>query len=377
VKILLAAIALASALVAGLTAAAAPRSFALDQDEKMLWSKTDDEQKRIARSGLIYEDEKLSAYLNGVLAKLLPDGGVPGLDPKVIVLRSRLMNAFTFPDGTIYVHSCMLAMMDNEAQLAILLGHEVTHAINRHTVKAYRNAKSKASFLASITVVGAWVGAGLFGAIGTLAAVTGYSRELETEADMNGLASMVRAGYDPAESVTFFSLLEEEAKEENAKEPFFFGSHPKLKERKENCEAFLRSRTQEGGLLNREAFARAVVDVVLDSAWLELKAGRFKAAIAMAEKYQAMRPSDPKGCYVLGEVYRQRGEKGDTDLAKEKYAKAASLDESYCEAYRALGLISLKLKENDDARRYFGEYLARFPDAPDRAYIEEYLKELQ
>jgi predicted Zn-dependent protease len=342
----------------------------------MIWAHAADEQRNITRSGLIYEDEKLDSYLNGVLTRLLPEGGPPGLKPKVVVIRSRDMNAFTLPDGTIYVHSCMLALIDNEAQLATLLGHEVTHAINRHAVKGYRNMKSKTSLLASVSVVGAWVGAGLFGAIGTMAAITGYSRELETEADMEGLALMVKAGYDPAESVAFFNLMEAEAKEENLKEPFFFGNHPRLQERKENCEAFLKSGVRSGGSVNREVFTEAIRNVMLDSAVLELKAGRFKGAKAMAEKYRGVWSSDPKAYYMLGEIFRQRAEKGDADLAKENYAKTISLDESYVEAYRGLGLISLKLKENADARQYFSEYLVRSPKAADRAYIEEYLKGL-
>jgi len=362
---------------AGSAFPASPPVSSLDQDEKMLWSRAEDEQKKIARSGLIYEDEKVTAYLNSVLTKLLPEDGVSGIKPKVIVLRSRHMNAFAFPDGTIYIHSCMLALMDNEAQLAVLLGHEITHSINRHAVKEYRNMKSKTSFLASLTVVGAWVGAGLFGAVGTLAAVTGYSRELETEADMEGLGMIVRAGYDPRESVAFFSLMEAEAKEENLKESFFFGSHPRMQERKENCEAFLKSGVKNSGSVNREVFAEAIRDVVLDSAWLELKAGRFKAARAMAEKYRDARSADPKAYYVLGEIFRQRAEKGDAETAKENYMTAISLDESCGEAYRALGLMSLKLKENENARRYFGEYLARSPNAKDRAYIEQYLKDLK
>ncbi|HVN97537.1 MAG TPA: M48 family metalloprotease [Syntrophorhabdaceae bacterium] len=373
-------IALVSAIIVGFSAGISlptPPAVALDQDEKMLWSQAQEEQRKIARSGLVYEDENLTAYLNNVLTKLLPEGGVPGMKPKVVVLKNRAINAFTFPDGTIYINSCMLALMENEAQLAVVLAHEAIHAINHHTIKEYRNTKSKTSFLASITVVGAWVGAGIFGAVGTMAAVTGYSRALETEADMEGLPMVVKAGYDPAESIAFFSLLEAEAKEENVKEPFFFGSHPRLQERKGNCEVFMKSAGNKGGSTNREGFAEALSDIVFDSAWLELKAGRFNTAKTMAERYRGTKDGDPKAYYLLGEIFRQRGDKGDQEAARENYTKAIFLDESYGDPYKALGLMSLKLKENENARRYFGEYLARSPDTKDRAYIEEYLKGLE
>ena len=57
-------------------------------------------------------------------------------DVKIVVIKDPYLNAFAFPNGVIYIHTGMLARMDNEAQLAALLAHEMSHCIHRHTLRA-------------------------------------------------------------------------------------------------------------------------------------------------------------------------------------------------------------------------------------------------
>src|SRR4030067_1130229 len=90
-----------------------------------------------------------------------------------------------------------------EAQLATLLAHEMTHATHRHAIKQFRDARNKTAFLAVITAGTSGLAAPL-GALGTLAAITGYSREQEAEADREGFKLMVKAGYDPGEAPKLF-----------------------------------------------------------------------------------------------------------------------------------------------------------------------------
>ena len=154
--------------------------------------------------------------------------------------------------------------MDNEAQAEDLAGYEITHAINRHGLKEYTNIKSKKSSPATLSVVGAWVGAGIFGAAGTMA-VTGYSRELETEADMEGLARMVKADMTRPSQLPFSIYWKRKRKRKNIKESFFFGSHPRIQERKETA-GHPRKRVQERRVKEPGGLRRGYPDVVLDSA---------------------------------------------------------------------------------------------------------------
>ncbi len=114
--------------------------------------------------------------------------------------------------------------------------------------------------------------------------------------------------------------------------------------------------------------------MILDNAQLDLKAGRFSVAQHGIEKYLTLKPKDAHAHYLLGEVSRQRGEKGDLEKAKEQYQKAANLDSSYSDPNKGIGMIYLKQGNQSLAAKYFRTYLSLAPNAPDRRYIEEYIK---
>lgn len=353
------------------------RDFVLEDDEKRLWLRSEEEEKVINKSGLIYRDEELEAYLNGIAKKLQPSEVFAHIPFRIMVIKNHLLNAFAFPNGVIYIHTGILERMENEAQFATLLAHEMTHATHRHLVKEFRDIKNKTAFLATVSVTTG--GLGGLGALGTLAAVTGYSRELETEADNEGLKLMISAGYDPYEAPKLFTHLKKEVEDEKIKEPFFFGTHPRLQERIENYDTFIKTQypEQKGGIKNSELFLKKIHKMILDNAWLDLKVGRFKIAQKGAEKYLTIKPNDAAAYYLLGEIFRQRADKGDTEKAKEHYQKAISTDPSYPDPYKGIGLICYKQGEKHLAKKYLEQYLSFSPQASDRAYIEEYIKTLQ
>jgi beta-barrel assembly-enhancing protease len=355
------------------------KGFVFEEDEKRLWNRSEEEQKRIDRGGLIYSDDELEAYLNQIAGKLQPPDVLAAIPFKILVIQNPLLNAFAFPNGVIYVHTGMLARMENEAQFAALLAHEMTHVTHRHAVKGFRDIKNKTAFLAAVQVtLGGLTGgiSGVLGAVGTMASVTGYSKELETEADMEGLKLIMKAGYDPGEAPKLFMHLKTEIEEENRKEPFFFGTHPRLQERIDNYESFLQIEKQRGGIHNVEVFLEKTHRVILFNAGLDLRAGRFKTARRGAEKYLGVKPDDAKPYYFLGEIARQKGEKADMESAKGYYQKAISIDPAYPEPYKGLGFICYKQEEKSLAKKYLEQYLLLLPQAFDRAHIEEYIKTL-
>jgi predicted Zn-dependent protease len=356
----------------------------LEEDEKGLWRRSEEEQRIINRSGLIYKDEELENYLNEIARKLTPPEVLNYIQFKVKVIKNPYLNAFSYPNGVIYVHTGILARMDNEAQLATLLGHEITHITHRHTVRTFRDIKNKTAFLATLQVSLAVFNndivrelVNILGAIGTIAAVSGYSQELETQADVEGFKLMLSAGYDPYEAPKLFLHLKKELEDEQIKEPFFFGTHPRLQERIQNYNSFLTQLQYPNVTKNTEIFLQKTKNVILDNAFLDLKAGRFNMAKRGAEKYLSIKPDDARAYYLLGEIHRQKGEKDDSEKAKENYEKAISLDPSFPDSYKGLGMIYYKQGEKFLAKKYFELYLSVYPEAPDKAYIEEYLKTLQ
>ena len=359
----------------------AREAFVVEEDEKRLWQRSEEEQQVLDGSGLSYEDSMLNAYLRKIAAKLQPSGFFRQVPFKIKVIKNPYLNAFAFPNGVLYIHTGILARMENEAQLAALLGHEMTHCTHRHALKTLRYLKDKTGFLigvqAALREFGGVRDLGtLLGSLGSRAAISGYSQELEREADMVGLGLMVRAGYDPNEALKLFKHLKAELAKEKIKEPFFFGTHPKLQERMENCEDFLgnHDRDRETGVRNTEIFLTKIHKAILDNAWLDLRAGRFQPAHRGAEKYLTIKLNDAKAYYLLGEVFRQRGRDGDTKRAKAYYEKAVSLDPFCGDIHKAIGLVFYKEGKKTLARRSFETCLSLSPNRGDKAYILGYLR---
>jgi predicted Zn-dependent protease len=341
----------------------------LEEDEKQIWRQAEEGETQINRSGMIVDSPELEAYLGGVTRKLFPDLLV---DCRVRVVKDSSVNAFALPNGAIYIHMGLLARMENEAQLAALLGHETTHVANRHAVKKRRELKNISAVYAAITLGG--YGGGLF----TMASITGYGRDQEREADIEAYRRMVAAGYEPSEAPQLFLIIDRWLAETGVKDPYFFSSHPNVRERIESFEGLVAEDLRKGkGMTQRENFFSMTKWIVLDNTVLDLKAGRFESASRGAEKYLAIAPEDVRGYYLRGEIFRQRNTGNDIELAMECYRKAIALNALYPEPYRALGIIHFKKGQKAEARQHLERYLTLNPGGPDRVYIEGYIKSLQ
>ncbi len=417
------AVALVVALLAGCSSTRVPpmgyqgQPFKAEPDERKLWAEADKEAEKLEKLNKLYDDPLLEEYLAKVADRLIPDdvkaAGGPGF--RFAVFRDPSLNAFAMPNGRVFVHTGLLARLDNEAQLATILGHEMTHVTHRHMLKAYRDEGNKRLLFTAIgvaTSIGVAVAAGdqarrgnqvnaevlrqtanvLLGLGLTLAyaaSVTGYNRDLEREADEEGLARLVNAGYDPKEAPKVFDLLRQDYGDRGSLETFFFGSHPRLAERIENTTGLLRTRyageaTEPNRVVDTEEFPLRLRTVVRDNALLELRAGRFNVAKAQLDRVLALTPRDPTAQLYYGDLYRLQAQRakdpGDKQnlarLAIERYERSASLDPDFPDPFRQLGFLYYQQGQRDRAREAFQNYLALKPTAPDARRIREYLLEL-
>lgn len=391
--------------------------FRPEADERALWARAEREEEALLKRARLYDDPLLEEYLARVGDRLLPDevraAGGPGL--KFGVLRDPTLNAFAMPNGRIYLHTGLLSRLENEAQLAVILGHEMTHVTHRHALRFVRDARNKQilytvlGIAASIGVAAAAgaraesgdrVGAavlsqtanavlGLGLQLAALASINGYGRDLEREADAEGLDRLVRAGYDPAEAPKVFRLLREESGERGALETFFFGSHPRLAERIETTETLLRTRYaalagRPDRIRNTEEFELRLRTVVRENALLDIRAGRFALARRQLDRVLAVTPNDPTAHLYYGDLHRLQAQRARTPEEKdaeaaralERYERAAALDPTFPDPFRQLGLLYYQQKQPARAREAFERYLALRPDAPDARRIREYLLEL-
>jgi Flp pilus assembly protein TadD len=114
--------------------------------------------------------------------------------------------------------------------------------------------------------------------------------------------------------------------------------------------------------------------LILDNARLDLRQGRFYIAQRTVKKYLTTKPEDARAYYLLGEIFRQRDRQNDTSAALKNFEKAISLNPSFSEPHKAMGLIYYKDGDRRLAKFFFESCLLLSPDTPDKAYIQGYLK---
>lgn len=151
------------------------------------------------------------------------------------VLNANYINAYTFPGGAMGVTRGIMTELNDEAELAALLGHEMGHVNARHAAQRQGQgmlAQAAVVGLAAATADTNWGGlAAVAGQIGASALLSSYSRDNEREADALGQEYMVKAGYPASGMTRLHGLLVREAKEKPSLLETMFSSHPMSSER--------------------------------------------------------------------------------------------------------------------------------------------------
>jgi predicted Zn-dependent protease len=341
----------------------------VSDDEQMIWQKALEEQKDLNASGVLLQDEELHTYLNQVVRNLRPDNLPADMTFRVLVIRDSFLNAFAFPNGTIYLNTGFLARMENEAQLAALLAHEMAHCTQRHSLRVLRSIRESSKFIGSLQQS--------LAGVAMAATATGIRRDFEIEADIVGLDYMVAADYDPYEALRLLKHLKASIEMEKINEPYFFGTHPRVQARINEVQRLLETSysDQHGGIKNTEIFFSKVNPVLLENACLDLRSGRFGLAQRGLEKYLQRVQNNARAYYLMGETFRQRGRRGDNAKALSYYRRATLTDPDYPEPRKAIGLIHYKKGHKALAKQFFESCLRLAPDSPDKAYIQSYIKE--
>jgi predicted Zn-dependent protease len=178
----------------------------------------------------VVQDPAVHRYVTLVGAVLARVSKKPDYPWRFIVLDTDAVNAFAAPGGYIHITKGCLALIANESELAGVLGHELVHVTEDHTVKAL----SKAGFVdagASATGKGNAITAGLVDQV-TNIALQGFGRGEELESDKEGLEMAAKAGYQPNGLSTFLRRLQDRNKASSEKRGLF-ASHPQMQERLE------------------------------------------------------------------------------------------------------------------------------------------------
>jgi len=226
--------------------AACARNYVTNRRElHVISEKTEIEIGRKAKEDIVkeygaYHDLEWQIYLDEVGQRLARASDRPNLNYDFTIIDTDLLNAFAIPGGYVFVTRGILTQMADEAELAIVLGHEITHIAAWHGIESLQ----RAGILSTLTAIGA-IGGMAVGAGGAAIAIAqaagiyenlylvGYGRQHEYEADQHGIFYASRAGYDPEAALTFFERLDKIEKEEEVAQHIspYWRDHPSTADR--------------------------------------------------------------------------------------------------------------------------------------------------
>ncbi len=190
--------------------------------------------QEVERSSKLIDDPVVTEYVNRVGQNLVrnSDAQVPFT---IKVIDSDEVNAFALPGGFFYVNSGLILRAQEEAELAGVMAHEISHVTARHGTKQATKAEliQLGAMAAMIVVPYGWAGYGIYQGMQLAIPLTflKFSRDAEREADFLGIEYMYKAGYDPNAYVTFFERIQADEKRRPGTIPKFFSTHPPTPER--------------------------------------------------------------------------------------------------------------------------------------------------
>lgn len=350
----------------------------LESEEAGFWMSMENAERDIATSGNRLLDPELDAYLKGVVCRIAEDYCSA---TRVYVMRQPDFNASMAPNGMLVVWSGLLIRVQNEAQLAAVLGHEIGHYQRRHTLSIFRRARATTNGMIAIAlltggIVPAAADAAMLIGIGT---IMQHNRAQEAEADTIGIERIAAAGYDPREVAEIWAGIARESKADKQRSMGFFASHPapvaRLQAMAEEAQELL---TPENSRATRslefnQAVGRFRVMLLNDEVAMR-KHARTEVVIDRMLKAEILTPGE--AAFYRGELFRVRGERGDDALAIAEYRKAVAEREPLAVAHRNLGLVLRRVGDLAGARESFQRYVELAPAATDRAMVDTYIQEI-
>jgi beta-barrel assembly-enhancing protease len=183
----------------------------------------------------VVQDPAVHRYVTLVGLSLAGESKRPGLPWTFIVLDTDAVNAFAAPGGYVHITKGALALMSSEAELAGVLGHELIHITEKHTIAALKKAKGTDLAMKASGKGDSKITAGIVEKMKD-AVITGFGQKEELEADGKGLALADKVGYAPGGLPGFLQKLVDRNKGSDAKHGLF-ASHPAMDERLQKMDA--------------------------------------------------------------------------------------------------------------------------------------------
>jgi len=313
-----------------------------------------------SQGGVYYLDPALNAYVSRVGKKLAAVSDVPDLPYEFVVLNNGVPNAWALPGGKIAINRGLLIELEDESELAAVLGHEIVHAAAGHG----------ASQLTRSTLLGA--GGALVGIastntkygdllnlgtqIGSSAWMAGYGRNDELESDLHGMRYMSAVGYDPEGAVGLQRKFV--ALSGGQQQDFIsglFASHPPSQSR---VDANIKTvaTLPKGGTTNRAEYQRAIAQLKKDTLAYDAESLAIAAlnnkdpreALAQLDLAISIQPNEGQFWELQGHAWKMLGQ---NDNALKSYDTAVRKNPNYYQHWLSRGVLRKELGQNSSAEQ--------------------------
>ena len=326
---------------------------------------------RQAQGGDYVVDPAVGAYVSQVGQRLaaVSDRKLPY---EFHVLNNSVPNAWALPGGKIAINRGLLTELDSEAELAAVLGHEITHAAAKHTARNLsRGLLLQGAMLATVVATQdsdyaqlAQLGAG----VGAQLITQKYGRDAEREADYYGMQYMSRAGYAPQGAVelqkTFVELSEGKQQDWLSG---LFASHPPSQERVQNNLETLKALPASGDD-GKQRFRQKLAHLrktrpayeAYDKGRKALAKGNTSEARQLAEQARRLEPREAHFEALLGDVEQKRG---NHRAALTRYNKAIRLNDGFFYYHLKKGMANERLGNRTQAKQDLNDSIKLLPTA--------------
>jgi predicted Zn-dependent protease len=334
------------------------------------------------------QDPALNRYIQQTGMQLAAHTHRPQMPYSFRGVNATYVNAYAFPGGSIAATRGILLKLQNEAELAALLGHELGHVNARHTAEQMSKGMLTQTLVGGLTIVAGTQSSGLaeltsqLGMLGAGALLASYSRDNERQADALGMEYLVRAGYGNEGFVGLMTMLNTLSHQKASATALLFSTHPMSTERYQTALAMAGGQYRHAGgnplyrerYMDNTARLRAIGGAIeaMQNGEKEMGAQNYSAAETQFRTALRKAPGDYTGLVLMAKC----------QLAQKKFAEGARYAQSAQQAYPAEaqahylgGYARLATKDYEGAYKAFTRYDQLLSGNPAIAFFKGYALE--
>jgi Zn-dependent protease with chaperone function len=339
----------------------------------------DQYEKLIVQMNLEIVDTPLVRYIDSIIYNL-QGASRSNRTHRIKFIRSQEPNAYSLANGSIHICVGLFSTIMNEAQLALLLSHEMAHVLSGHHMKRQyelhvRSRKAVQSQLAAFIILGVGLGST---ARMVQRAMSGFSRNLEYEADSLAIVWAQKAGYNVSEGIKLFENLKVRFDMDSIKLDTSYTTHPLLEKRLEYSSRIVSNMGIDttSGYSGKIPYNDLIIPSLITTCKIQKKSVKNDQVIATCNLLDTLSVDSIDHSRIKAQAFLAKGGKENLDSAYMIFTRILKNDQTDPEIYRDMGYVFMKQKVKDSATFYLNRYLDIDPYVTDSGFVRYYLRKL-